>query len=237
MMAQYFIFSVGTLWRNNLHYIKAFSDQKPPLDAVLLICISKANTFFFCNSASTLVRAVHEKTRNITAYILFLCLSDQDNCKHMKRIIGKQIVFVLLHQICFVLHHSICMLLIHWQSLAIIGCFRLQNFTWAETQHFLCFDIKEKNKHKVISDNTAGVAPTQQYLFSSHKHEVAWSVQWKEKLFTPCKFIMSLFDMWGKKRGGTFHDLNPTLGLHIYPNIQYILWMDGNNPVLMVIHI
>lgn len=41
MTARYFIFSVGDLVKEQLDYIKAFSDQKPASDVVLLICTSK----------------------------------------------------------------------------------------------------------------------------------------------------------------------------------------------------
>lgn len=90
------------LSRNNLHYIKALSDQKPPLDVVLLICTSKTNTFSFVIQPHLLIERYGKTTRDITAYVPFLCLGDPYNCKHMKGFIGKQIVFVLLHHICFI---------------------------------------------------------------------------------------------------------------------------------------
>lgn len=188
-MAQYFIFSVGTLWRNNLHYIKHSVIKSHPWMLYCWSVFQRQTHFSFVIQPQLWLEQYMKKTRNITAYILFLCLSDQDNCKHMKRVIGKQIVFVLLHQICFILHHSICTLLIHWQSLAIIGCFRLRTSHGQRPNIFFALIWKKKKtkKHEVNRDNAAGVAPTQQYLYSSHKYGVVWSVQWKEKPFTPCK--------------------------------------------------
>lgn len=37
-------------------------------------------------------------------------------------------------------HHSICMLQMCLTVPAVIGCFRLRDFTWAETQHSAAFD-------------------------------------------------------------------------------------------------
>lgn len=50
--------------------MKAFSNQKPPLDIVRLICTSKTNIFCY-KSALSLVRAVPKKNQDISLYVFY----------------------------------------------------------------------------------------------------------------------------------------------------------------------
>lgn len=104
MMAQYFYFLTRQwdLVKGRLTLHEGFSDQKPPLDVVLLICTSKTNTFSFVIQPHLLLVQRKKETRHITVYIPFRCLGDPYNCKDMKGVTGKRIAFVLFHHICFI---------------------------------------------------------------------------------------------------------------------------------------
>lgn len=141
MMARYFIFSVWTQQRNNLIITKAFRDQKATLGRCTAdLCFKGRHTVI---RPHLLLEQCGEETRCITVYILFLCLGDLYNCKHMKGVTGKEIAFVLLYHISFIWTSQ--RIYVHWQSLAIIGCFRPRNFTQAETQRCKLW-WKKKNK-------------------------------------------------------------------------------------------
>lgn len=76
--------------------------RSQPLDVVLLICTSKTNTFSFVIQPRLLLEQHRKETGHIRVYILFLCLGDPCNCKHMKGVTGREFVFVLLDHICFI---------------------------------------------------------------------------------------------------------------------------------------
>lgn len=117
--AVFFFFSclsVGSSQKNNFYFIKATGDQNSPLDDSSAGHYFKdKHTFDFFPPHPLFERhgkrQQHQQRGNITAYVLFLCLADPDNCKHVKGVTGKQIRLMPLFSffytafVSFQLHH------------------------------------------------------------------------------------------------------------------------------------
>lgn len=152
--------------------MKAFSDQRPPSDAALLICTSKTNTFSFVIRPHLLLEKSRRETRHFTDYIPFLCLADPHNCKHMKGVTGKK-----RDHLCSFTKH-----LFHLNFTAYV-CYNKSPLTvpGSNWRNFSLLRHKKKKK-KVNRDKVARVAPTQ-LLYSSHEYLVAWRVCSAKKRF------------------------------------------------------
>lgn len=191
-MVQYFFFNASqwVLAKEQLSFHKG--DRWSKLTLGRFFCrslLQRQNTFdFFSDSASSPGTENVGNINNKGTSQRTFCFSDlliPIIAKHVKGVTGKQIrrtplFFFFLHHICF-FSTSPCMYVTSMLTVsAVIGCFTLRNFTWAETQRFSpLWWGRGKKGDQVNRDKVAGVAPTQQLLYSSHKYVVPWSVQWK----------------------------------------------------------